>query len=532
MRPADLPEKDIAMSSLHPRTLARWITVATLAAAALTACSTGGTTSTSNGRSGQLTMIISAQPASLDPGLMNVDPNNLALDQLAYAPLIRKAPDGTFGPGLATRFGYVGTGNTAFSMTLRSGVRFADGTPVDAKAVASSIAYEIKAGGPAVGWLGGCTKVTATGPLQVSVSCSAPNPVLPLLFSQNAPFGLVISPAGVAKPESLKNATSGAGPYTLDSQDSVTGDHYVFVANKNYFAPSAVHFARVTLKVITNPDSALNAIRSGQADIAVGDPSTADAAKSAGLRVIAAPSYTVGVDLFDRAGVDAKPLSDVRVRQALNYAVDRTAITRALFGGYGSPTTQLVTPAYDGYSAALNGQYPYDPARARQLLAAAGYPNGFTLQLEAWEGFSVAKVTQAIAGYWARIGVRTQLTQDAAPAAWVNNVLTKKFPAGGFGYGGLPVYMTAQNWFQPTAGPFNPFLSQDPTLTRLLHQAAAATPGQSAALGLQAMTFALRQGWWVSASLVDAAYYVHPGITGVTVTARNIYADMSSVARQ
>ncbi|HEX3646988.1 MAG TPA: ABC transporter substrate-binding protein, partial [Pseudonocardiaceae bacterium] len=387
------------------------------------------------------------------------------------------------------------------------------------------------AGGPAVGWLGGCTKVTAVGALQVDVACTTPNPVLPLLFSQNAPFGLVISPAGVAKPETLKNATAGAGPYTLDTTESVTGDHYVFVPNKKYFDPGAVRFDRVTLKVIGNPDSALNAIRSGQADIAVGDPSTADAAKAAGLRVIAAPSYTVGVDLFDRAGVDAKPLSDVRVRQALNYAVDRNAITRALFGAYGSPTTQLVTPAYDGYSPGLNNQYPYDPAKARQLLAAAGYPNGFAIQLEAWEGFNVAKVTQAITGYWAKIGVRTQLTQDAAPAAWVNNVLTKKFPAGGFGYGGLPVYLTAQNWFQPQAGPFNPFLSQDPALTLLLRQAAAAAPRQSADLGVRAMSYALRQGWWVSASLVDAAYYVHPGITGVSVTARDIYADMSTVTR-
>lgn len=522
------------MSSHRSRTVSRWLTAATLAAAAtlaLQACGAGGATGTTSAHTGQLTMIISAQPASLDPGLMNVDPNNLALDQLAYEPLIRKAPDGSFGPALATRFGYVGTGNTAFSMTLRSGVRFADGTPLDAAAVAKSIDYEIKAGGPAVGWLGGCTKVTAVGALQVDVACTTPNPVLPLLFSQNAPFGLVISPAGVTGPGSLKNATAGAGPYTLDATQSVTGDHYVFVANKNYWNPKAVHFDRVTLKVITNPDSVLNAIRSGQADVAVGDPSTADAAKSAGLKVVAAPSYTVGVDLFDRAGVDARPLSDARVRQALNYAVDRTAITKALFGAYGSPTTQLVTPAYDGYSAALNEQYPYDPAKARQLLAAAGYPNGFSLQLEAWEGFNVAKVTQAIAGYWAKIGVHTQLTQDAAPAAWVNNVLTKKFPAGGFGYGGLPVYMTAQNWFQPTAGPFNPFLSQNPTLTGLLRQAAAATPRQSAALGLRAMTFALDQGWWVSASLVDAAYYVHPGITGISVTARNIYADMSTVAQ-
>jgi peptide/nickel transport system substrate-binding protein len=477
-------------------------------------------------------MIISSPPANLAPGLMNVDPNNLAVDQLGYEPLIRKAADGSFGPALATAFGYVGSGNKAFSMTLRPGVKFADGTRVTAAAVAASIQYEIKAGGPAVGWLGGCTTVTAAGPMKVSISCSAPNPILPLLFSQNAPFGMVVSPAGLAAPKSLGNTTAGAGPYTLDSGLSVTGDHYVFVANKRYWDQSAIHFDRVTIKVIANPNSALNAIRSGQADLAVGDPSTADAAKSAGLQVLAAPSYTAGIDLFDRAGAKSKPLADVRVRQALNYAIDRAAITKALFGSYGTPTTQLVTPSYDGYSPALNSMYPYSPAKAKKLLAAAGYPNGFTIQLEAWEGYNIAKVTQAIAGYWSKIGVKAQITTDAAPATWVSNVLAKKFPAAGYGYGGLPVYLTAQNWFQPAANPYNPFNSQAPRTTTLFDQPAAAGPAQSSALGLQAMTYALQQGWWVTTSLVDASYYVGAGVTGVTVTPKNIYTDMTKIEKK
>ncbi|MEO6700682.1 MAG: ABC transporter substrate-binding protein [Jatrophihabitantaceae bacterium] len=492
-------------------------------------CTSGGSDSTSTKSTANLTMILTSPPTSLNPGLMNVDPNNLAYEQLGYAPLIRVGPDGTYSPALASSFGYVGTGNTQFQLQLRPGLKFADGSPLTAASVAASISYALKAGGSAAAWLGSCGSITATSADRVMISCTSPNPTLPLLLSQNAPFGFVISPAGLAKPDSLKTATFGAGPYLLDGKQTVAGDHYVYLPNPNYFDQKAIHHQKVTLKVVANPSAVLSSIRAGQADLAIGDPSTADAAKAAGLAVYSAPSYTTGVDLFDRAGTLAKPLADPRVRQALNYALDRAAITKALFGSYGTATTQLMTPVYDGYDPALNSEYGYDPAKAKQLLADAGYPNGFSMQIEAWQGFNIAQVTQAIMGYWAKIGVKAVLTSDAAPASWVSNVLAKKFPAAGYGYAGLPVFQTAQNWFRPSANPFNPFSSADPQLTALLDQAAAAAPEQASALSIQAMRYALLQGWFVTTSLVDAAYYTRKGLTGVTVTPRNIFTDLTQI---
>jgi peptide/nickel transport system substrate-binding protein len=497
---------------------------------AVAGCTSGHSSSTSGTGTGHnLTMILTSQPTSLDPGTMNVDPNNLAYEQLAYDPLIRVTSDGTFTPALATSFGYVKSGNTQFQMHIRSGVKFADGTPLTAQDVAASINYALKAGGSAAAWLGSCASITATAAGDVLVSCTSANPTLPLLFSQNAPFGFVISPAGIAQKASLKTATFGAGEYMLDQKQTVTGDHYVYLPNPNYWNPKGIHYQKVTLKVVANPNSVLSSIQAGQADLAIGDPSTADAAKSAGLTVYSAPSYTAGVDLFDKAGAVSKPLADPRVRQALNYAVDRVAITKALFGSYGTPTTQLVTPVYDGYDSSLNSLYGYDPAKAKQLLADAGYPNGFSMPIEAWQGFNIAQVTQAIMGYWAKIGVKAVLTSDAAPGTWVSNVLSKKFPAAGYGYAGLPVFQTSQNWFRPAANPFNPFSSSDSRLSQLLDQAAAATPDAAGALSVQAMRYALEQGWWVTTSLVDAAYYTRKGLSGVTVTPKNIFTDVTQI---
>lgn len=505
------------------------LAVSVSAALTLTLGACGDKSDSGAAASAQLTMIVTSAPASLDPGLMNVDPNNLPFAQLGYEPLIRVDKDGKYGPGLATSFGYVGTGNTKFAMQIRSGVKFADGTPVTGVAVAASITYAVKAGGPGASWLGGCQSFTATAELEVTVSCTSPNPTLERLFSQNAPFGFVISPAGLANAAGLKSGTYGAGQYVLDTAKTVANDHYVYTPNKQYWDQKAIHYKQVTLKVVTSPNAALSSIQAGQADVAVGDPQTADAASSAGLTVLHAPSYTAGVNLFDRAGVVAKPLADPRVRQALNYGIDRKAINTALFGAFGTPTTQIQTPTYDGYDKSLDDMYPYDPAKAKALLTEAGYPNGFSMTIEAWQGFNVARVTEAIMGYWTKIGVSTDLTKDVDAGVWINGVLSKKFPAAGYAYAGLPVFQVAKNWFEPSANPYNPFLSTDPHLTDLLLRAAAAPPAEAGPLNLEVMRYGLQQGWWVTASLIDLSYYTRKSVEGVNVTTQRVFTDVTQI---
>src|SRR5262249_26430229 len=145
------------------------------------------------------------------------------------------------------------------------------------------------------------------------------------------------------------------------------------------------------------------------------DITTAPAAKAAGLNVITAPSGFVQILILDRGpktpdGKSPNPLASVKVRQALNYAIDRAKITKAIYGQYGVPTSEMGTS--DGFVPSLQNYYPYDPAKAKKLLADAGYPNGFsfTLTSESQFGTLADPVVQAIAQQYKAIGVDMKVT--------------------------------------------------------------------------------------------------------------------------
>ena len=105
-----------------------------------------------------------------------------------------------------------------------------------------------------------------------------------------------------------------------------------------------------------------------------------------------------------------KPFWDRRVRQALNYAVDKTAITRNIFRGITSPIGQYVTRGVFGYNPEI-GAYPYDPQKAKELLSSAGYPNGFRIRMHASQGACLGdrESAEAVAGYLRSVGVQVDL---------------------------------------------------------------------------------------------------------------------------
>ncbi|SEL30210.1 ABC transporter substrate-binding protein [Streptacidiphilus jiangxiensis] len=485
------------------RRTATVLTACALLAAPLTACngsSTGG-----GGTNGDtLTLVSAAAPASLDPAKANVGSDNWFVN-LTYDSLLRMGPGGTVTPDLATAWGYTGSGNREFSLTLRAGVRFADGTPVTAQAVAASLNYA-RTHGLNQSWDSAIDSVTATGPLTVRIHCSSPHPDLPQLLSQVLLVGSVISPSGLAHQEDLGTASYGAGPYVLDVAHTVSGDHYTYTPNPNYWDKSKIHWKRVVIKVIANPTSALQAVETGQADVLGINSGQVATAKGSGLAVTMSPAAFVGVNLVDRAGVLAPPLKDVRVRQALNYAVDRAAITKAVVQQYGQPTDEISLPGLDGYASDADNHYPYDPARAKQLLAAAGYPDGFALTMETQGFLGIDLVTQAVVAEWRKIGVTVNITTDSSIGQWLGNATSKRFPVLGFGYGGASTYLLSLDWMLPHPTAFNPFASQDPQLTSMLAAAAAAPAAQAPALDQNVMRYVVDQAWFVSVLRMEGIY--------------------------
>ena len=488
-----------------------------LLAVALTLAACSGAPAASGGRSGgTLTVVTVSAPQTLDPA--KTVQNNAWVEQLAYEPLIVRRSDGTLAPGLATSWSYQGSGNTTFVLHLRSGVKFSDGTDLTAQNVVDHFQYVVKSAGQMAGFLTGDT-FTATDASTVTITAKAPNPVLPEILTQDYIIGGVIAGSGLSASDSLGTRTVGAGAYMIDPTQTVAGDHYTYVRNPHYYAPDAAHWDKVVIRVIATPQSVLTALQSGQADVAVGDPSTVDAARSAGLTVAAAPLLWSGVVLADRAGTMAPALANVKVRQALNLATDRASITNALFHGIGQPTDQVTVPGGYGYDAGLEKTYPYDVARARSLLAEAGYPNGFTLRMVTPEYQQLNLVAQALKQQWQQAGVDLQITDYANANQYTSDAFGGKFPAFMTAFGQIPVWMQGPSLFLPGAA-FNPLHYADAGLQALYDRAAQAAAGDQAAADKQVIGYLTDQAWFVPVVSTSLPYYARKTVANVRTTAK------------
>jgi len=428
------------------------------ATAVLSAC--GGSGSGSSSSAGDtLTVGLNIKPQSLNPGKNGNGGQNI-VQWLAYEPLIRSNSDGTFSPGLATEWGYVGEGNTAFEMTIRTDATFADGTPVTAQSVVDSISYYLANPGPLSHYLTGITGATVKDDQTVAVALDKPNPILPIVFSQNANWGDVISPAGLAAPDKLTSEMFGAGAYTMDTAETVDGDHYTFVKNPKYWNKDEVHYKKVVVKVLPDANSALQALRNGQIQVdmnATGPLS--DQAKSAGADVIEGPGFVQAVYLMDRGGEALEAFGNPEVRKALNHAVDRDAIAKALGGAY-RPTAQIAPKGSDAFDASLDDAYDYDPAKAKQMLADAGYPDGFEFTMLSLSVLDTDTVAQAVAQQFEKVGVKATIKSEGADInKYISDMATKKYPAVVFN-AGTDMFPNALQNFASAASPLNPFASQ------------------------------------------------------------------------
>ncbi len=492
--------------------LAATVLVAVVATAGCTSSpSSGGATV---GES--LTVVAVIAPQTLDPA--KTAQNNAWLEQLAYEPLIVRKSDGTLAPGLAESWRYEGDDNTTFVLKLRPGVKFSDGSELNAQTVVDHFTYVVSAGGQMAPFLAGDT-FTATDPLTLTIKSSSPNPDFPVLLTQDYIIGGVIGGAGLKDPSTLGTTTLGAGPFMVDPAQSVTGDHYTYVPNPNYYDKSSVRWKKVVIRIITSPQSVLNALKTGQADVAVGDPSTVTAAGQAGLTVASANFLWNGVVLADRDGTMAKALSDVRVRQALNYATDRAAIANALFAGIGEPTHQVSVPGGYGYNDSLASAYAYDVDKAKSLLAEAGYANGFSLAIVTPQYQQLNLMAQALAQQWKQVGVDLKITDYANANQFAADAFGGKFPAFMTAFGQIPIWMEGPSLFLPSAA-FNPFKNKDTTLQGLYDDAAKATGGDKDTQDQKVIAHLTTQAWFVPVVMTGLPYYARNTLDGIKTSAK------------
>jgi peptide/nickel transport system substrate-binding protein len=450
----------------HPRPRPLVLGVTVLLALPLVATSAAAGSAATAGGKPVLTIGLTAGPVSLDPAKDQATFRTAR--SLTNEAILHMRPDGTVGPALATKWRYLGAGNKNFEFTLRQNARFSNGERVTAQAVKTWLEYFGKGTSPFLSIMGPVRSIETVGRWTVRLHLRSPNPMIPAVLSELYNWGSVSAPASVANPSALATRTFGAGPYVLAPSQTVSGSTYTFAPNPYYYDKARIRWSKVVVRVIPSASSILQAILAGQIDVvAGGDVSTADAARSAGLTVVSVPVGWGGLLFPDLNGTVAKPLADVRVRQALNYAVDRRAIAAGLVGKWGRPTSEMLST--DGWDPKYQNKYPYNPSRARSLLAAAGYRNGFTLEVLTGAFFpsvSGEALDQAIGKYLEAVGVTLKITSAVTPGEFVQKQRSATFPVMQNTAGTGPMWLQYGFRWHPK-GVLNPFGISDDEMTKL-----------------------------------------------------------------
>lgn len=454
---------------------------------ALAGCTGSGTTPTSSAsQSGvggtalgtsTLTIAMLTQPPSLDPAKVDEGESSIVWSSL-YDTLLYIDNKGKIQPNAAESWKFSDDLLT-LTLTLRAGLTFADGSPVQASDVAATMNRTRTSTGTQAGALTAVSGVTAPDSKTVVIKLSRREPSLLLLLA-SAP-GIIAKADNLTQSSLALNPLS-SGPYVLSSQ-TVAGSTYVLERRDNYWNAAAYPYKKLTVKVVADNSAMTNALLAGEIDAAAVQQDQVAQVKSAGFTLSTVPATAIGeILLLDRAGTIQPALADVRVRKAMNMAFDRQAIVKAILGGAGVPTEQLFNPKSGGYVAALDKTYPFDPSAAKKLLAEAGYPNGFKLTMPSTllsTTFEPA-ITQALGD----IGITVDWV-PVPPQEITTSVTDRKYAAAFFFDGMAPDPKILRNHF---AGFLNPFGYTTPELTKLMDATASFTDPNEATKQYQAIS--------------------------------------------
>lgn len=378
----------------------------------------------------------SGDPNTMDPHSQNLGTVTMVLQQI-YDPLIQRTQDLGLAPGLATRWEQVEP--TRWRFWLRQGVRFHEGQAFTADDVVFSITRAQQPTSNYGIFVDTIERTVQVEPFVVDVITRVPDPILPnkvaSLFIMSRAWS---EQHNATRPQNTRareemhttRATNGTGAFRLSVREPDV--RTVLVRNTDWWgwAEPASREANVTeiiYRPIASDATRIAALLSNEVDFVL-DPPLQDLNRlrqAQGIRVLEGPEVRtifLAMDthrdrLLYSDVTDRNPLKDLRVRQALYQAIDIQAIHRTTMRGQSVVTGTFFPPQVNGYSREEDVRLPFDPARARALLAEAGYPNGFGITLDCPNNRYIndEQICQAIVAMWARVGVRAQL--NAVPLA-------------------------------------------------------------------------------------------------------------------
>lgn len=364
---------------------------------------------------------LSSDPANLDPAFTNTV-RAIAVKMTIFDPVLRRDPRTLqITPGLAESW-TVSEDRKTITFRLRRGVRFHHGRELTADDVKYSIERILT---PELGsvyvraWdrLVGAREFMAKQAREVSgirvldpYRIAITNSIVDATFLESFVLFFVV-PGDEAERlgRDFGQRPVGSGPFIFVSWSR--DDRILLRANPDYWE-GRPYISALEFRIIPDPATAQAEFDTGRLDyMTLSDVTYRRYADDPAWK-----PYVIEVpELFTRYvgfNVTKPPLTDVRVRQALNYAVDKATIVRTVLAGKALPPTGIFPPSHPAYNRAIRG-YEYNPQRARELLAAAGHPGGFELELHGSTSPVIGRWMEAIQRYWAEVGVRARIvTQD------------------------------------------------------------------------------------------------------------------------
>jgi peptide/nickel transport system substrate-binding protein len=382
-------------------------TTTTTAAATTTTQAGGGDTTTTTDAPpvsvrDTFSMTIGEEPPSLDIVTTSSAANMRVLMYNVLETIVEVDPvTKEVTPGLAESW-EVSDDQLTYTFTLREGATFSDGTPVLASDVVFSL--EAKRSEEAIGArrneMAPVDTITALDDRTVEVVLSTPSIRWLLLMAEIG--GAVFAESSY--PDIALNPI-GSGPFMIDQW--ISGDRITLVPNPHWNGEGP-YLSRVDMLFIDDLTASINALLSGQIDAIWnlrGQRERIPELEAAGFIVEVTATQQLAPVVFN---VTAEPFTDIRVRQAVAHAIDKQGIIDAFDGGFADVVHTWASPNDPWFDPSFE-PYPYDPDRARELLAEAGYPDGLTFELSVISNNPSGDIGELVALMLSQVGITAEL---------------------------------------------------------------------------------------------------------------------------
>jgi peptide/nickel transport system substrate-binding protein len=344
----------------------------------------------------KVTIALGSEPTTLDPQIRE-DGGERAVNDNIYDTVLTRTPEGELIPHLAAEMPKLVTPDT-WEVTLRPGITFHNGEPMDAEAVVYSIKRVIDPdfNSEQISFFSTIKDAKTTGELTLHVITNGPDPILPSRL-----YWLKVVPPVHSKDPKFAEKPVGTGPYRFVAWQR--GQHIDLERNNDYWG-KVPQIDSVRYRFIEEPGTRLAGLMAGEFDLITNllPEFTSHVPRSVNVLGLEHPIIILNAD----SGIT----QDLRVRKALNYAVNKMALANGLFEGYAQVAQgQLLSPSFFGYNDEVKA-YPYDPDQAKKLIEEAGV-QGQTVELIGTSGrwLKDRDMVEAVAGYWEQAGLKVNV---------------------------------------------------------------------------------------------------------------------------